>query len=148
MKHGEPRQNQRRGRQAWLWFGLGGAALGALGLLAWRQDAALRAELAARDRWIDYPVAAQAVGLSDSAREAIRYWNAPDEGRLGGAVVGLDDFGVVLEDFDGSRWFIEALPGAVPGRDDAAVFLARVRVTGEMVGEGVFRAAAFEAWPE
>jgi len=93
-------------------------------------------------------MAARQDGVSRETRDLMEEWSKPEEGKLAGRVVGLDDFGVVVEDFNGEHWYAYSEPGQTPGRELYAVFLNKVRVKGEFAGGMSFRAEEFLPWVE
>lgn len=112
-------------------------AVSAVGYFLWSQQKAAFESL---------PKAAQADGLTKEMRAMMEEWSQPEEGRLAGEVVGMDDFGIVIEDFDGHHWYAISKPGEVPGRDEYATFAQRVRVVGESIGDMNFEAKEFLPW--
>jgi hypothetical protein len=94
------------------------------------------------------PAAAKVEGVPKEVRALMDEWMRPQEGRIAGQVVGMDDFGIVIEGFDGNFWYAVSNPGEVPGRDEHAVFLAKVRVIGELAEGRNFTAKEFMPWEE
>ena len=92
-------------------------------------------------RFADHLLRASVPGFSawsDDRRERMfrEVWMRPEEGVIAGSVVATAASGFVLEGLDGSRWDVED-SGAVAAPYASG---ARVRVFGEAIGSGAFRA--------